>query len=143
MPFGITSELLDDVLSVGANYRNSMHQDILDVLNSSAERSHTLLHVSYVQFLTVTVSSFDSCSIDERLLCSERNGRSEPQQPLPCSGYWQRPEAQIQYECLCHYHMPGAVRVSVIRVSLRIFDSFRQPFAHLQRSEPWRRDAFL
>jgi hypothetical protein len=45
MPFGITSDLLDGVLKAGAKYQNSNHQDILEVLKSSAELSRTLIHV--------------------------------------------------------------------------------------------------
>ena len=45
MPFGITSEILDGILKVGAQYQNSNHQDILEVLKSSTDLSRTLIHV--------------------------------------------------------------------------------------------------
>jgi hypothetical protein len=50
MPFGITSEILDGILKVGAKYQNSSHQDILEVLKSSADLSRTLLHVRYFHY---------------------------------------------------------------------------------------------
>ena len=61
MPFGISSEVLDGILKAGAKYQNSNHQDILEVLKSSAELSRTLIHVRPSEYSIILKSETDGC----------------------------------------------------------------------------------